>query len=136
MKPSYKSAILIIISLVVGGIMGGGTVYYYIGGFCKDLVTDFGYTSSSYAVSKNILVLYKLREANVENAINYVEQDLDASVITLGSLLEEGNELPKEQEEKIIKQIKAFKNYREKYPKKYQYQEIESRINEIINKIQ
>jgi hypothetical protein len=136
MKPPYKIAILTIVALGIGVIMGGTTVYYYIGGMCKDLVTDFGYTNSSYEVSKNIRVLYKLRESEIEKAINQVEQDLDTSVITLGSLLIDENDVTKRQEEKIIKQIEAFKKYREKYPKEYQYKEIESRITEIIKNTQ
>jgi hypothetical protein len=135
MNKHWNSIVIAVISICFGITIGGFSVFYFLGNLNKQWVTDWSYNTSLFNTSNNVKLLYLLRNSENENAINYIERDLDSCIVLLGSLLSEETNLTTEQKENIIIKLELFRNYRGKYPKVYQYKEIESQINEILNKI-
>lgn len=136
MKSFYKSVILSISFLIFGALIGGFSMFYYTGTIGKDLISDWSFNTASYNVSNNIRLLYHLRKSEYDYTTTAIEEELDSSIILLGSLLNEESMLTQFQKEKIFNQIKAFKSYRDKFPKEYQFKEVENIITEIVKYIE
>lgn len=135
MKPLLKAIIFSTISLVIGVLIGGFSMVYFVGNLNRQFVTDWGYKTATYNASNNIRLLYQLRKAEYDFAINRTEQDLDANIILLGSLLDDPKSITENQQNEIIKQIKAVQKYRSLYERRYEIEEIESRVKKILNQI-
>jgi hypothetical protein len=112
MKSKKWLVILIFCALVLGGI-GGGLAGFYVAAKFEGESRLIGLKSRSVADTKiGIALLRRIKDGKVDEALNLLEMELNANIVTLSSLRSSQYE---DSGELVSGALKTAKEYRTKY---------------------
>jgi ribosomal protein L22 len=81
-------------------------------------------------VKMGVHVLQLIKEKNIEKAVNWLEMELDSSIIGLRIIDKHTEDTNKG----VKESINLAKKYRAKHPRKTQNQEIDRAVSEVLSK--
>jgi preprotein translocase subunit SecD len=122
--------LLMILMFVIGGIIG-----WFSGGatginFTTWIASDRSMLRIAVDVKMGVHVLQLIKEKNIEKAVNWLEMELDSSIIGLRIIDKHTEDTNKG----VKESINLAKKYRAKHPRKTQNQEIDRAVSEVLSK--
>jgi hypothetical protein len=123
---SKKLAITLILTAFVVGAIGGG---WSIANMSKRLV----YLQETDEAATDVALLNRIRSNNITNAVDMLETKLDISLAMLSS---DFKDIPKTQRVEVLKTIQMAKDYRDKFPHKNSYPDLNQAVSNAFSLVE
>jgi tRNA(Ser,Leu) C12 N-acetylase TAN1 len=115
----------------VGGIIGGIIGSYITAHYFSSIMTNNRELSEAVSIKKNIVVLSKIKDGDIEKATDLIETFTDGHLITF-SVPTAGSE---EVRKITAKTLESAKVYRKEYPRTTRHKEIDEAVAKALAKV-
>jgi len=99
--------------------------------FSSQLFGGFGAITAAAGVSTKVHILEGIRNNDLLRSTEMLESLLDSDLITLDAMLSEQSNFA---EDSVLRSLRRAKEYRDKYPRKTEYAEIDQSVNRVLLK--
>ena len=121
-----RFALLVGGAFVTGAILSGVAVFALLTAKTSDMLIGSTRLSSAAGVSASIAVLGPLRRGDTPQAIEMLEQMLDANVLSLGALS------PEQRTDVEERNLRRANEYRSQFPRKTDNAEVDAVVRRLL----
>ena len=123
---------IVVVSIIASFILGAFVGGYVSTTFSSMFALHSVYTRAAASANITLTALDRLRNNKVKDAVELLETSLDGDIITFHGY---GQLSASKKDKNIIRIIQRAKDYRSKYPRTTEHQDIDNAVKEVFSAV-